>query len=57
MQYKKLTKAQKTIRWKRMSYAAKIGKVMALNPSMTLHEARGLLRHKMNEHQNNSRKK
>ena len=57
MQYKKLTKAQKTIRWKRMSYAAKIGKVMALNPNMTLHEARGLLKHKLNEQPDNKRKK
>ena len=40
MQYKKLTKEQRVIRGQRMRYAARIGRIMADNPNMTLADAR-----------------
>jgi hypothetical protein len=44
MQYKKLTKEQKQIRAQRMTYAKKIGKLMAEHPTMTAREARDYLK-------------
>jgi hypothetical protein len=52
MQYKKLTKKQKIIRWNRQRWAAKIGRLMADNPNMTLLEARQELnRQKREKHE------
>lgn len=39
MQYQKLTRKQKVIRWERMSFAKKVGELLAKNPNMLTHEA------------------
>lgn len=39
MQYQKLTGTQKVIRWKRMSFAKKVGELLAKHPDMLTHEA------------------
>lgn len=47
MQYKKLTKPQKVIRWSNMRIAREIGRLIGDNPSMTNHEARTTVEKRM----------
>ena len=46
MQYKKLTKKQKLIRWSNMRIAREIGKLIGENPNMTNFEAQQIVKKK-----------
>ena len=49
MQYKKLTKKQKLIRWSHMRIAREIGKVIGENPNMTNLQAREIVNKRMKQ--------